>query len=279
MCTILWNSSRNFLYLCNENVQILFENVTTPQNATDNTISNTSQIIEYPNITNFTSPLMNLSSPSSSLSSPSSSFSTPSSSFSTPSSKSTLTETNVVVSVVNFINNSTNSTNSTDNNTPNLRGNIPGPNLHLLHLLWLILPIILVGMLFIYKRKQNKATICPVTEDKYTTKNKPVKPPISLATVAKIAKPHSLNTSQMSSSTEETIVYSPRPPLPTTKLPDKQKNLPDLPSKTEDANIDNIEKRKPTIVVKRGNSLIIYRGKKKGNVPQRSKSLPTKHDN
>jgi hypothetical protein len=25
--------------------------------------------------------------------------------------------------------------------------------------------------------------------------------------------------------------------------------------------------------------MIVYRGKKKGNVPQRSKSLPTKHDN
>jgi len=182
----------------------------------------------------------------------------------------------VVVSVVNFIDNSTNSTNSTDNNTPNLRGNIPGPNLHLLHLLWLILPIILVVVLFIYKRKQNKATICPVTEDKYTTKNKVVKPPISLATVAKIAKPHRLNASQMSSSTEETIVYSPRPPLPTIKLPDKQKNLPALPSKTEDVNTDNIEKRQPTKVVKRGNSLIIYRGKKKPDTLKRSISLPTK---
>ena len=256
MCTILWNSSRNFLYLCRENVQILFKNVTTPKIFTNNTISNTSQIISYPNITNFTT--------------------SPSSSFSSPSSKSTLTETNVVVSVVNFIDNSTNSTNSTDNNTPNLRGNIPGPNLHLLHLLWLILPIILVVVLFIYKRKQNKATICPVTEDKYTTKNKVVKPPISLATVAKIAKPHRLNASQMSSSTEETIVYSPRPPLPTIKLPDKQKNLPALPSKTEDVNTDNIEKRQPTKVVKRGNSLIIYRGKKKPDTIKRSISLPTK---
>ena len=232
MCTILWNSSRTFLYLCQENVQILFDNFTTPKNATNNTVSNTSQIINYPNITNFTSPLANftsplanftsplmnftsplmnftspsssLSSPSSSLSSPSSSLSSPSSSLSSPSSSlsSTLTKINEVVTNVNFVINSTN--NTTNNTAPNLRGHVPGPNLHLLHLLWLLLPLILVLALFIYKRKQKRATICPSPSEKYTSENASDKASISLAVVAKIAKPHNLNTSGISSSTEET---------------------------------------------------------------------------
>ncbi len=248
MCTILWNSSRNFLYLCNENVQILFENVTTPKNATNNTISNTSQITNYLNITNF--------------SSPSSSFS------------STLTKINEVVTNVNFVINSTN--NSTNNTTPNLRGHVPGPNLHLLHLLWLLLPLILVLALFIYKRKQKRATICPSPSEKYTSENASDKTSISLAVVAKIAKPHNLNTSGISSSTEETSSRSPHPPLPTRKPPENQKNLPTLPP--EDVN-NTTERRQPTKVINRGNSMIVYRGKKKGDVPQRSKSLPTKHDN
>ncbi len=253
MCTILWNSSRNFLYLCNENVQILFENVTMPKNATNNTISNTSQITNYLNITNFSS-------------SPSSSFSSPSSSFS-----STLTKINEVVTNVNFV------INSTNNTTPNLRGHVPGPNLHLLHLLWLLLPLILVLTLFIYKRKQKRATICPSPSEKYTSENASDKTSISLAVVAKIAKPHNLNTSGISSSTEETSSHSPHPPLPVRKPPENQKNLPTLPP-NEDVN-NTTERRRPTKVIKRGNSMIVYRGKKKGDVPQRSKSLPTKRDN
>ena len=291
MCTILWNSSRTFLYLCQENVQILFDNFTTPKNATNNTVSNTSQIINYPNITNFTSPLMNFTSPlmnftsplmnftspSSSLSSPSSSLSSPSSSLSSPSSSlsSTLTKINEVVTNVNFVINSTN--NTTNNTTPNLRGHVPGPNLHLLHLLWLLLPLILVLTLFIYKRKQKRATICPSPSEKYTSENASDKASISLAVVAKIAKPHNLNTSGISSSTEETSSRSPHPPLPVRKPPDDQKNLPTLPP-NEDVN-NTTERRQPTKVIKRGNSMIVYRGKKKGDVPQRSKSLPTKHDN
>ena len=263
MCTILWNSSRTFLYLCQENVQILFDNFTTPKNATNNTVSNTSQIINYPNITNFTSPLANFTSPSSSLSSPSSSLSSPSSSLSSPSSSlsSTFTEIKEVVSNVNFM------INSTNNTTPNLRGHVPGPNLHLLHLLWLLLPLIIVLSLFIYKRKQKRATICPSPGEKYT--------PEPLNSVVKIAKPKHLNTSQVSSSTEETTAHSPHPPLPPNLPPDDQKNLPTLPPNED----DTTERRQPTKVIKRGNSMIVYRGKKKGNVPQRSKSLPTKHDN
>ena len=104
----------------------------------------------------------------------------------------------------------------------------------------------------------------------------PTKPSISLAVVAKIAKPHNLNTSGISSSTEETSSRSPHPPLPMRKPPENQKNLPTLPP--EDVN-NTTERRRPTKVIKRGNSMIVYRGKKKGDVPQRSKSLPTKHDN
>jgi hypothetical protein len=59
------------------------------------------------------------------------------------------------------------------------------------------------------------------------------------------------------------------------KPPDDQKNLPTLPPNED----DTTERRRPTKVIKRGNSMIVYRGKKKEDVPQRSKSLPTKHDN
>ena len=278
MCTILWNSSRTFLYLCQENVQILFDNFTTPKNATNNTVSNTSQIINYPNITNFSSPLtnfssplMNFSSPLMNFSSPSSSLSSPSSSLSSPSSSlsSTFTEIIEVVSNVNFV------INSTNNTTPNLRGHIPGPNLHLLHLLWLLLPLILFLALFIYKRKQKRATICPSPSEKYTPK--------PLRSVVKVAKPKPkhLNMSQESSSTEETIIHSPHPPLPPRQPPNDQKNLPNLPPETDNVNIDNpIERRQPIKVMKRGNSMIVYRGKKTSDTPpQRSKSLPTKRDN
>jgi len=142
-----------------------------------------------------------------------------------------------------------------------------------------LLPLILVLTLFIYKRKQKRATICPSPSEKYTSENASDKTSISLAVVAKIAKPHNLNTSGISSSTEETSSHSPHPPLPTKKPPDNQKKLPTLPSKNEDASTDTIERRQPTKVVKRGNSMIIYRGKKKTDTPQRSKSLPTKRDN
>ncbi len=212
---------------------------------------------------------MNFTSPSSSLSSPSSSLSSPSSSLS-----STLTKINEVVTNVNFVINTTN--NTTNNTTPNLRGHVPGPNLHLLHLLWLLLPLILVFTLFIYKRKQKRATICPSPSEKYTSENTSDKTSISLAVVAKIAKPHILNTSGISSSTEETSSRSPHPPLPMRKPPENQKNLPTLPP--EDTS-NTTERRHPTKVIKRRNSMIVYRGKKKGDVPQRSKSLPTKHDN
>jgi len=136
--------------------------------------------------------------------------------------------------------------------------------------------LILVLTLFIYKRKQKRATICPSPSEKYTSENASDKTSISLAVVAKIAKPHNLNTSGISSSTEETSSRSPHPPLPTRKPPENQKNLPTLPP--EDVN-NTTERRQPTKVIKRGNSMIVYRGKKKGDVPQRSKSLPTKHDN
>ena len=182
MCTILWNSSKTFLYLCND-VKILFDNVNTSKNTTNNTFSNTSQIINYTNISSLSSPSSSLSSPSSSLSSPSSSLSSPSSSLSSPSSSlsspssslsspssslsspssslsSTFTETTSVVSNVNF------AINSTNNTTPNLRGHVPGPNLHLLHLLWLLLPFIFALSIFIYKRKQKRATICPSPSEK-----------------------------------------------------------------------------------------------------------------
>jgi hypothetical protein len=261
MCTILWNSSKTFLYLCND-VKILFDNVNTSKNTTNNTFSNTSQIINYTNISSLSSPSSSLSSPSSSLSSPSSSLSSPSSSLS-----STFTETTSVVSNVNF------AINSTNNTTPNLRGHVPGPNLHLLHLLWLLLPFIFALSIFIYKRKQKRATICPSPSEKYTPK--------TLSSVVKIAKPKHLNISQESSSTEETIIHSPHPPLPPSQPPKNQKNLPTLPPETDNVNIDNPnERRQPNKVMKRGNSMIVYRGKKTSDTPpQRSKSLPTKRDN
>jgi len=87
--------------------------------------------------------------------------------------------------------------------------------------------------------------------------------------------------SQESSSTEETIIHSPHPPLPPRQPPNDQKNLPNLPPETDNVNIDNpIERRQPIKVMKRGNSMIVYRGKKTSDTPpQRSKSLPTKRDN
>ena len=99
--------------------------------------------------------------------------------------------------------------------------------------------------------------------------------------MVKTAKPKHLNTSQVSTSTEETSSRSPHPPLPTRKPPDDQKNLPTLPPETDNVNIDNPdERRQPTKVMKRGNSMIVYRGKKTADTsPQRSKSLPTKRDN
>ena len=140
---------------------------------------------------------------------------------------------------------------------------------------WLLLPLILVLSLFIYKRKQKRATICPSPSEKYTPK--------SLSSVVKITKPKPkhLNISQESSSTEDTIIHSPHPPLPPRQPPKNQKNLPNLPQETDNVNVDNPgERRQPIKVMKRGNSMIVYRGKKTADTPQqRSKSLPTKRDN
>jgi len=136
-----------------------------------------------------------------------------------------------------------------------------------------LLPFIFALSIFIYKRKQKRATICPSPSEKYTPK--------TLSSVVKIAKPKHLNISQESSSTEETIIHSPHPPLPPSQPPKNQKNLPTLPPETDNVNIDNPnERRQPNKVMKRGNSMIVYRGKKTSDTPpQRSKSLPTKRDN
>ncbi|MDA7573692.1 hypothetical protein N8751_00235 [bacterium] len=61
---------------------------------------------------------------------------------------------------------------------------------------------------------------------KMTNNISPVK---SLKSRTPVAKPHVLNTSQVSSKTDETVVGSPHPPLPENDPDLKHKNLPNLP--------------------------------------------------
>ena len=88
-----------------------------------------------------------------------------------------------------------------------------------------------ISILGILKYKQNKL-------------NNNVRPAKSLKSSIKIAKPHMLNTSHMSSKTDETSPRSPHPPLPNSEPIIEKKPLPNLPpSKNVDEIIesDNVE--------------------------------------
>jgi len=86
-----------------------------------------------------------------------------------------------------------------------------------------------ISILGILKYKQNKL-------------NNNVRPAKSLKSSIKIAKPHMLNTSHMSSKTDETSPRSPHPPLPNSEPIIEKKPLPNLPpSNDEIIESDNVE--------------------------------------
>ena len=269
MCVTLWKNSEVKLLLCETTVTGNFslnkKNISM-NNSTFSIFNSLSLLNPSPSIeeiSSFNSPSSSIENISS-FNSPSpsieniSSFNSPSPSIeemSSPSLGPSSSKSESLYSMKDeheFIKEIINNTNST-----NVTGIERGKNVHinqpndLLHLFWLLLLLVPLGILFF--RSKRKTKICPQPKHKlYRTSSvpnlgvipsappkiirsmttgdlKPANYTSTLKDAAAVTRPHLLNTSHESSKTDETVLGSPHPPLPPENMPVTQKSLPKLP--------------------------------------------------